>query len=170
MQSSSSRSTNGSPPNTPRKRPAEIPVSTSQQEMSPPEPPQSPRSPEDYAQARSRRRGKALEKARPDGIESVVPAPDPPPEEEKEPTFYPIEKHITEPAMLGQLLVYLSFNDWLALSSTCRAMRTLLYGDRELTERVLERFLRTVGYARWSFPENEPLALTLQVGLRVPRP
>ncbi|KAI0659098.1 hypothetical protein C8Q70DRAFT_149368 [Cubamyces menziesii] len=155
--------------------------------------PRSPGSPTDYAQARTRRRGKALEKSRPEGIENVVPVPDPisasgvehPPdvdpnaeaapepldtEEQKEPVFYPLERHIAEPALLAHLLAYLSFGNWLALSSASKAIRTRLYEDRELTERALERYLRTVGYARWTFAEDEPLALTLEVSGRRRRP
>lgn len=130
--------------------------------------PRSPSSPEDYARARSRRRGKALEKDRPEGIENVTPVADPEPEEPKEPTFYPLEKHVAEATLFGQLLGYLSFGDWLALSSVSKDIRTTLYGNREHTERVLERYLRVVGYACWAFPESEPLALTLTVDILIP--
>ena len=130
--------------------------------------PRSPSSPEDYARARSRRRGKALEKDRPEGIENVTPVVDPEPEEPKEPTFYPLEKHVASATLFGQLLGYLSFGDWLALSSVSKDIRTTLYGNREHTERVLERYLRVVGYACWAFSDSEPLALTLTVDILIP--
>lgn len=161
------------PPPPPKKRPTDVSTSSPQPgKASLPEPPLSPTTPEEYARARSRRRGHALEKSRPEGIENITPAVDEPepaepeeqPEEEpKEPTFYPLEQHVAEPALLGLLVGYLPFSDWLALSSVSKTIRSLLYDDRELTERVLERYLRTVGYARWAFPESEPIALTLAV-------
>lgn len=158
---SSGHSTRESPPATPEKHTEELPPTTPPRQKTPnAEPQQSPGSPENYVHARSRRRGKALEKDRPEGIEQTTPVTDRPLEIEKP---YPLDKHVAQSAMLGQLLVYLSFSDWLALSSTSKAIRTLLQGDRELTERVLGRYLRTVGYAPWSFPETEPLTLTLQV-------
>ena len=36
-------------------------------------------------------------------------------------------------------------------------------GNELLKEEVLERFLRTVGYARWIWKDDEPLALSLVV-------
>ncbi len=169
VQHSRSRSSDESlPPPPPKRRPADVSVSSPRPDKtSLPEPPLSPTTPEEYARARSRRRGQALEKSRPEGIEDVATAPDEPAEEEpKEPTFYPLEKHVAEPALLGQLVGYLPFSDWLALSSVSKTIRSLVHGDRELAERVLERYLRTVGYARWSFPESEPISLSLAV--RVP--
>lgn len=169
LQASSSGSTNGAPPppaTPPKRHPEDLAVSTPQKAADP-ERSRSPSSPEGYAQARSRRRGKALEKERPDGIENVVAAADPEPEDLKEPTYYPLEKHVAEPALFGTLLGYISFGDWLALSSVSKVIRKTLYEDRELTERVLERFLRVVGYARWTFPESEPLALTLTVNILI---
>ena len=171
LQASVNRDSSEALPKTPPKRHSQLGAvgSPTREEKSLPEPPRSPPSPEEYAQARSRRRGKGLEKARPEGIENVVPVQDPSPEEPKEPTFYPIEKHLAIPALFGQLLRYLSFGDWLALSHANKPIRALLYTERELGELVLERFLRTVGYARWTFPEPEPLVLTASVRGRILR-
>ncbi|KAI0765023.1 hypothetical protein C8Q74DRAFT_1020932 [Fomes fomentarius] len=112
----SSHSARESPPATPEKHTEELPPTTPAREKTPKaEPPQSPGSPENYVHARSQRRGKALEKDRPEGIENTTPVTDRPLEIEKP---YPLDKHVAQSAMLGQLLVYLSFSDWLALSST----------------------------------------------------
>ncbi|CDO77558.1 hypothetical protein BN946_scf184912.g57 [Trametes cinnabarina] len=175
---------------TPRKkRSKETPdpflVSSEEVPHSPPLSPRSLRAPDEYAQARTRRRGKALEKSRPEGIKSVEPAADPTPEpdpaqdstvnashpaehapdpaleEEKEATFYPLAQHLTHPALLGHLLDYLAFNDWLALSNVSKDVRERLREERDLSERVLERFLRTVGYKRWAWGVGEEVVLTL---------
>ena len=162
IQTSNSHVSDDVPPATPPRRATELGTvgSPRRDEKSLPEPPSSP---DDYAQSRSRRRGKPLEKARPEGIENVAPAADPTPDDLKEPTFYPIERHLAEPVLFGALLWYLSFSDWLVVSHASKSIRALLYTERELGELALERFLRTVGYARWTFPENEPLSLTAQV-------
>ena len=169
LQASSGGSTNGAPPRpaTPPQTHGEDLTASTPEKAAESELPPSPSSPEEYARARSRRRGKALEKDRPEGIENVTPATDPEPEKPKEPTFYPLEKHIAEATFFGQLLGYLSFGDWLALSSVSKTIRTTLYQNRDHTERVLERYLRVVGYACWAFSEDEPLTLTLTVNIPV---
>ncbi len=170
LQASNSGGTNGAPsrPATPPQVYHEDATVDTPEKAAESDLPRSPNSPEDYARARSRRRGKALEKDRPEGLENVTPAEEPEPEEPKEPTFYPLEKHVAEATLFGQLLGYLSFGDWLALSSVSKVIRTTLYGNREHTERVLERYLRVVGYACWAFPESEPIALTLTVNILIP--
>jgi hypothetical protein len=71
---------------------------------------------------------------------------------------------LSDHAILSCLLMYLSFNDWCVLSSVNKHIRTALWLQRPLREEVLERFLETVGYTRWRFPDPEPLCLSLMVG------
>ncbi|OBZ77675.1 hypothetical protein A0H81_02251 [Grifola frondosa] len=133
----------------------EPPLSPTRTKAAPP----SPVSPEEYAQA------------------LAVPAPEAEPEtevgteaketnhvepeEQKEPTFYPLARHLAASALLVNLVSYLSFFDWLAVISVSKEIRTCISGDRESREGVLERYLRTVGYARWAWTEPEPVVLTL---------
>ena len=70
---------------------------------------------------------------------------------------------LSYPPVFANLLSFFSFYDWCNLSATTREIRVLLVNVKDLKEVALERFLKTVGYARWAFPEPEPLALTLQV-------
>ena len=77
--------------------------------------------------------------------------------------YYPLDKHINDPDLLDELLAYLSFHEFVALSSTSKRIRTRLEDRKDLRETVLERFLATVGYVRWEFRIKEPLELTLKV-------
>jgi hypothetical protein len=80
--------------------------------------------------------------------------------------FYPLEKHVNDPGLLEELLAYLSFQEFMTLSSTSKRIRTMLEDRKDLRETVLERFLVTVGYRRWGFEVKEPLELTLKVCVR----
>ena len=80
--------------------------------------------------------------------------------------FYPLEKHINDPSLLEELLAYLSFHEFMALSSASKRIRTMLEDRKELREAVLDRYLATVGYTRWEFETKEPLELTLKVCVR----
>ena len=81
--------------------------------------------------------------------------------------YYPLDKHIRDPRLLEELLAYLSFHEFVALSSTSKRIHTMLEDRKELRETVLERFLATVGYVRWDFGTKEPLELTLKVCVRL---
>jgi hypothetical protein len=74
---------------------------------------------------------------------------------------------LSEPATLGCLLTYLSFYDWCMLCSVSNQIRALFGDRRELREEALERYLTTVGYARWTSSEPEPLALSLMVCISI---
>ena len=80
--------------------------------------------------------------------------------------FYPLEKHVNDPGLLEELLAYLSFHEFMTLSSTSKRIRTMLEDRKELRETVLERFLTTVGYKQWGFEIKEPLELSLKVSVR----
>ena len=80
--------------------------------------------------------------------------------------YYPLDKHISDPHLLEELLAYLSFHEFVALSTTSKRIHTMLEDRKELRETVLERFLATVGYVRWEFGVKEPLELTLKVCVR----
>lgn len=137
----------------------------------------SPSTPDDYAQARSHRRGQWLEKIRPGHLVEMLPATEPeveveaeaeaparqPTPEPVEPTYYPLIRHVEEPALLTGLLSYLTYYEWCVVSSVSKEIRTMVYGRRELESVVLERYLRTVGYAPWVWQQPEPLVLTMKV-------
>ena len=80
--------------------------------------------------------------------------------------FYPLEKHISDPVLLEELLAYLSFQEFMALNSASKRIRKMLEDRKELREAVLDRYLATVGYTRWEFETKEPLELTLKVCVR----
>lgn len=79
----------------------------------------------------------------------------------KPPSFYPIVSHLADASLLPHLLAYLTFGDWCALYAANQEVR-VLFESRVLREHVLEHFLGTVGYKRWSFEWAEPLALSLK--------
>ncbi|KAF5360319.1 hypothetical protein D9758_009121 [Tetrapyrgos nigripes] len=116
--------------------------------------PDTPPTPEDYRNARSRRRGGALEKP-PAKIEDVKVREDRPAEP------FPLVLLVSDPNLLETLLAYLSFFDWCNLTSLTKKIRSTLLETDSLRENILERFLRTVGYTRWVWSEKEPLALSL---------
>lgn len=82
--------------------------------------------------------------------------------------FYPLEKHVSHPGLLEELLAYLSFQEFMTLSSTSKRIRAMLEDRKELRETVLDRYLVTVGYRQWGFEIKEPLELTLKVCVRPP--
>ena len=84
-------------------------------------------------------------------------------DEEPEPYFYPLELHLLHPQLLGAILQYLSFYDWCTLQGTNKNLRSQLGHIRELKEEILERYLSTIGYARWIWEEDEPLQISLRV-------
>lgn len=78
-----------------------------------------------------------------------------------EPRFYPLVTHLANPVLLEELLCYFTYYDWLMLATVSKEVRKTLY--EEGREPVLERYLRTVGYARWSWNSPEPLKLRVEV-------
>ncbi|KAJ7054101.1 hypothetical protein C8F01DRAFT_1163924 [Mycena amicta] len=120
--------------------------------------PPSPVTPEDYRVARSRRRGDQLGKGPPAslaGIEVI---------ETRMPGPFPLVDFILNPQLLAALLEYLSFYEWCVLSAVTKAVRARLVGTGFLREVALERYLRTVGYARWGGAvdgDGDPLELSL---------
>jgi hypothetical protein len=86
------------------------------------------------------------------------------PENDVVQSFYPIERHLSQPFLLHCVLRYLSYGDLMVLLWLNRFVRRSLTEVRELREEVLERYLRTVGYVRWEFKQKEPLTLSLKVG------
>ncbi|XP_006456269.1 hypothetical protein AGABI2DRAFT_195461 [Agaricus bisporus var. bisporus H97] len=70
---------------------------------------------------------------------------------------------IADPEFLQMLLEYLNFFEWSLLASVSRTIRIVMVQKRDLREEILERFLRPVGYQRWSWEESpEALSLSLQ--------
>ncbi|KAG5644436.1 hypothetical protein DXG03_008531 [Asterophora parasitica] len=65
------------------------------------------------------------------------------------------------PQLLGTLLGFLSFYEWCMILSLSREIRFMIVQNPALRETVLERFLKTLGYARWTW-EHEPLSISLQ--------
>lgn len=129
--------------------------------QSPPTPPIS----EEFVYTRSRRQTYPLDRTpsqvsdrlRSDHYDEELQAPPPPPK------YYPIAKHVEEPALLASTLCYLSYFEWCTLAVVSREIREVMYTKRELVELVLERYLRTVGYDRWCWKHHDPLMLTLDV-------
>lgn len=113
-----------------------------------------PSSPEEYSRARARRRGTWLEKTVPADIAELA--------EETKPTFYPLLQHLQNPELLTELLTHLSFYEWLVLwGGVSKVMRQALDSDPALCDVALQRYLGTVGYARWTWPSPEPIRITL---------
>ena len=91
-------------------------------------------------------------------------------EDEPEPEpilpLYTINDLLSDPQVLSSLLTYLSFYDWCVLSGLSKEIRILLVRSPALREVILERFLKTVGYSRWTWDGPDPLSLSLQVRIR----
>jgi len=83
--------------------------------------------------------------------------------EEPEPYFYPLELHLLHPQLLRGLLQYMTFYDWCILQGVNKSLRSQLSHIKELKEEILERYLSTIGYARWVWEEDEPLMISLRV-------
>jgi hypothetical protein len=113
-----------------------------------------PASPEEYSRARARRRGTWLEKSVPDDIAELA--------EETKPTFYPLLQHLQNRELFTELLTHFSFCEWLVLwGGVSKAIRQALDSDPALCDVAFERYLGTVGYARWSWSNPEPIRITL---------
>jgi len=83
--------------------------------------------------------------------------------EEPEPYFYPLELHLLHPQLLRALLQYMTFYDGCILQAINKSLRSQLSHAKELKEEVLERYLFTIGYARWVWEGDEPLMISLRV-------
>jgi hypothetical protein len=70
---------------------------------------------------------------------------------------------LVDPQILACLLQFLSFYEWCTLLSLSKVIRSNLVRNAALRETALERFLKTIGYTRWTW-DGEPLSLSLQVG------
>jgi hypothetical protein len=113
-----------------------------------------PTSPEEYSRARERRRGTWLEKCVPADIAELA--------EETKPTFYPLLQHLQNPELLTELLTHLSFYEWLILwGGVSKVIRQALDSDPALCDVALQRYLGTVGYARWTWSSPEPIRIIL---------
>ncbi|KAH7097449.1 hypothetical protein BKA62DRAFT_446039 [Auriculariales sp. MPI-PUGE-AT-0066] len=77
------------------------------------------------------------------------------------PGTYPIAKHLSHPILLGQLLSWIDEDDWRGLWCLSSRIRKGLSRNPELREIVLERFLWSVGYRRWTWRMQESLAFSL---------
>lgn len=89
----------------------------------------------------------------PDTDEDEIPAP----------KYYPLQEHLSEPRLLGCLLQYLTFYEWTLLYMVNNKTRTKLAHTAELRDEVLESYLKTIGYIRWTWDAAEPLTLSLRV-------
>lgn len=115
----------------------------------------SPPSPDEYKSHRTKRRGDKLEKAIPPTIVGVAPSHD-------RELYFPLESFLSTPALLECLLPYLSHYEWSLVWSVSRRMKNVMGQQAGLRECILERFLSTVGYARWSYEGIDPLELSLK--------
>ena len=75
--------------------------------------------------------------------------------------YYPLLAHLSQSALLENLLAHLAYYEWLTLASVSRDIRKALYEDGR--EQVLARYLQTVGYCTWGWKDPEPLILTVHV-------
>lgn len=114
-----------------------------------------PPSPEDYRHARSKRRGEGLEKVPPPILANVPVRIDRPAEP------FPLDLFLADANLLSSLLAFLTFYDWCTLSSISKKIRLIFIQNRPLTEAILERFLKTVGYSTWIWTDPDPLPLSL---------
>lgn len=78
-------------------------------------------------------------------------------------TAFTLTGFLSDAGLLYSLLGYLTFYDWVMLSSISKQVHSQLEEERDLREEVLERYLETVGYERWTWNTEEPLSLTIQV-------
>ena len=81
--------------------------------------------------------------------------------------YFNLARLLSHHHVVRSLLEYMNFYEWCILSSISKEIRILLVQSPPLREEVLERFLKTVGYGRWSWSEPEPLSLSLQVCIRI---
>ncbi len=65
--------------------------------------------------------------------------------------------------VLACLLEFLSFYEWCTMLSLSKDIRSTIVRTPALREAALERFLKTVGYSRWEWDDQDPLSLSLQV-------
>jgi hypothetical protein len=100
------------------------------------------------------------EKSRTQGGQEITANGDQPAQEMKKPTLVDCLVHAS---VLGPVLACLTFSEWSVLSSVNRELLLSLQRSDELREEVLERYLSTVGYRRWSLPTPDPLFLSLKV-------
>ncbi|KAG7092560.1 hypothetical protein E1B28_008909 [Marasmius oreades] len=117
--------------------------------------PPSPASAERYRSARTKRRGDHLPREVPIEVKNL------PVREDRPAEPFPLPLFLTDPALLSSLLSYLCFYEWCTLLSLSKGIRSTLLETPQLKETVLERYLDTVGYSRWVWPDAEPLTLSI---------
>ena len=143
-------------------------ISNSEDGATAPPLPLVPIPPDDYKLARQQRRGQWLEKAPPQAVAEVAKQlleegeQDSPREPTPPPTYFPIMAFMSDANLLPLLLSYLSYSEWLDLYSANKQVRGL-FQSRILREFVLERYLNTIGYSKWTYEWAEPLELSLKV-------
>ncbi|KAH9476324.1 hypothetical protein JR316_0011899 [Psilocybe cubensis] len=118
--------------------------------------PLTPVSPEDLRKAKKDKKSKKTTEAPPTVAETIAALESPPPEP------VTMVQILSDPQLLSNILSYLSFYDWCILSSISKEIRILFVRTPTLRETILETFLRTVGYCRWTWDDKEPLSLSLQ--------
>ncbi|KAF4566429.1 hypothetical protein EYR36_011855 [Pleurotus pulmonarius] len=118
-------------------------------------PESSPVKPEDYREARTMRRGEGLEK--PPAFMADMPI-----RKDRTPIPFPLEVFLADPTLLSGLLAYLTFSEWCRLSTMNKQIHALLIEAPGLKEIILERYLSTVGYARWIYDGADPLPLSIR--------
>ncbi|KAG9220129.1 hypothetical protein CCMSSC00406_0007176 [Pleurotus cornucopiae] len=118
-------------------------------------PDSSPVKPGDYREARTMRRGEGLEK--PPAFMADMPI-----RKDRTPIPFPLEVFLADPTLLSGLLAYLTFSEWCRLSTMNKQIRALLTEAPGSKEIILERYLSTVGYARWIYDGVDPLPLSIR--------
>lgn len=130
--------------------------------------PLTPVSPEDYRQWR-----KEHKSSKSTASAVVVPPPVPVIERIEHRDIVPINapprealtltKFVADPQLLASLLAFLTFYDWCVLSSVSKEIRILFVRTSMLREAILESYLKTIGYTRWQWDDQDPLSISLQV-------
>ncbi|KAF8900742.1 hypothetical protein CPB84DRAFT_1020541 [Gymnopilus junonius] len=125
--------------------------------------PLTPVSPEEYRQSRKDKKstkGKTKEIPPPTAVQDAVAQIHSEAQPRTEP--YTLVQFLSDPHFLSILLSFFSFYDWCILSAISKQTRIMLVRTPELREVVLESYLKTVGYSRWIWNDQEPLSLSLQ--------
>ncbi|KDR79455.1 hypothetical protein GALMADRAFT_1241203 [Galerina marginata CBS 339.88] len=120
--------------------------------------PLTPVSPEDYRHSRKeRKRGKSVNPPPTTVVDAIAAVDNRPP-----PEPFTLVKFLSDPHFLSTILTFFTFYDWCVLSAISKEIRVLLVRTPALKEVVLESHLRTIGYSRWIWDDQEPLTLSLQ--------
>ncbi|KAF9531441.1 hypothetical protein CPB83DRAFT_891808 [Crepidotus variabilis] len=74
----------------------------------------------------------------------------------------PMVQLLVEAPIFSCLLDFLSFYEWCLMLALSKEIRLAIVRSPGLREAALERFLKTVGYSKWTWEDKEPLSLSLQ--------